>query len=330
MGLGDLFKRGNLLPKREQAGGEDPRNEGQGAQDDSVFDRTTVIPEPPQAEENVTVEDVLDSASSGSVEVPSASSSKRSDERVGTGTKPSPGMGDEEETVVNRNLFDLITLQPAPLDAEALEFETHAWPGETEAEPLLESGHPLSSSATLDLSPHAISQLAGGDELEAESIELAANSALAFVDETDAMSEPRWEGDESCESERETPVPRVSSSPLSDLYAVGDFTGALRSAEARLAADPDDAEASRYAARCRDVLTQMYLSRLGDLRRPVRLLVPPSKLKWLSIDHKAGFVISLIDGTSSVEDVLDLCAMPNVEAMRIMVELLEKEVVAFG
>ena len=41
------------------------------------------------------------------------------------------------------------------------------------------------------------------------------------------------------------------------------------------------------------------------------VLVPRTQLRWLSIDHRAGFVLSLIDGSSTLEMILDVCGMPR-------------------
>ncbi len=62
-------------------------------------------------------------------------------------------------------------------------------------------------------------------------------------------------------------------------------------------------------------------------RVPV-LLTPMSQLASLPLDHRAGFLVSLIDGTSSIESLLDACAMPAEEAIAILNGLLEQHIVA--
>jgi hypothetical protein len=117
---------------------------------------------------------------------------------------------------------------------------------------------------------------------------------------------------------------------MKDRYATGDFTGALVVAEALLEANPDDIDAQRYAQSCRDVLTQMYAARLGALNRSVRVAVPGDQIRWLSLDHRAGFMLSLVDGSSTVEELLDISGMNRLDALRILYTLYEQRVIALG
>jgi hypothetical protein len=114
---------------------------------------------------------------------------------------------------------------------------------------------------------------------------------------------------------------------MSDLYQLGDFSGALEAAESKLAHSPKDAEALRFQSRCQEVLTTMWTARLGALDRPVRMLIAEDQLRWLSVDHRAGFVISLIDGQATLEQILDIAGMPRLDALRILAELSERGVI---
>ncbi len=114
---------------------------------------------------------------------------------------------------------------------------------------------------------------------------------------------------------------------MKDRYAVGDFTGALGLAEALLGRDPGDVEAQRYATSCRDVLSQMYLSRLGSLEQVVSVGLTPEELRWLTLDHRAGFMLSMIDGYSTIGELLDISGMPRLDALRILSQLLEQRVI---
>lgn len=127
------------------------------------------------------------------------------------------------------------------------------------------------------------------------------------------------------EPERHTQI-----TEMKDRYAMGDFTGALAVAESMLDADADDLDAQRYAQTCRDVLTQMYTARLGALSQHVRVAVPVEQIRWLSLDHRAGFVLSLIDGSSTVEELLDISGMNRLDALRILYTLFDQRVIALG
>lgn len=130
----------------------------------------------------------------------------------------------------------------------------------------------------------------------------------------------------------EAPAIEAKSDPalsdLKDRYATGDFTGALVIAESILESDPDDLEAKRYAESCREVLTQMYASRLGQLDQIVIMAIPADQVRWLSLDHRAGFLLSLVDGASSIEELLDISGMPRLDALRLLYTLLEQRVIA--
>lgn len=117
---------------------------------------------------------------------------------------------------------------------------------------------------------------------------------------------------------------------MKDRYATGDFTGALLVAEDLLESNAEDLDAQRYAQSCRDVLTQMYSARLGALTQRVRVAVPSDQIRWLSLDHRAGFVLSLVDGSSTVEELLDISGMNRLDALRILYTLYDQRVIALG
>jgi hypothetical protein len=120
--------------------------------------------------------------------------------------------------------------------------------------------------------------------------------------------------------------------PLGELrerYALGDFSGALTVAEALLEDNPNNADIQRYAESCRDVLKQMYSARLGSLEQVPTVAVPVEQLRWLTLDHRAGFLLSHVDGVSTLEEILDISGMPHLEAMRIIYDLLQQKVILF-
>jgi hypothetical protein len=115
---------------------------------------------------------------------------------------------------------------------------------------------------------------------------------------------------------------------MRERFSLGDYTGALEMAELILAEDPSSLEAAEFGENCRRVLEKMFAAKLGSLDRVPIVLVPRTQLRWLSIDHRAGFILSLIDGTSSVEMVLDVSGMPRLDALRILQELVQQRIVS--
>lgn len=133
---------------------------------------------------------------------------------------------------------------------------------------------------------------------------------------------------------RPLPVPAPVTAPptaqeMNDRLALGDYSGALEIAEKLLATDPNDAAVLACAENCRTVLKQMYTARIGPLDRVPMVMVARDQLRWLSIDHRAGFVLSLVDGVSSLEMILDVSGMPELDALRILSELAQQRIISF-
>ncbi len=52
-------------------------------------------------------------------------------------------------------------------------------------------------------------------------------------------------------------------------------------------------------------------------------------LRHLPLDHRAGFLLSVMDGTMDLEAVIDVSAMPRADALRIVRRLFESGVIVF-
>jgi len=110
---------------------------------------------------------------------------------------------------------------------------------------------------------------------------------------------------------------------IADHFALGNYAAALHAAELQLGMDPDDAEARRYAAESRARLETRYTTRIGSLEYVFNIAVPTAKVKWLGLDPQAAFLLSLVDGQTTVAEVLELCHMGRLEALRVFTELLD-------
>lgn len=58
-----------------------------------------------------------------------------------------------------------------------------------------------------------------------------------------------------------------------------------------------------------------------------RLAVTPGQLMALPLDHRAGFVVSFVDGTYTIEMILDACAMPREHALEILGDLEDRGII---
>jgi hypothetical protein len=124
---------------------------------------------------------------------------------------------------------------------------------------------------------------------------------------------------------------RTIDDPLAEMrerFSLGDYSGALEMAELILTEDPANLEAAECGENSRTVLEKMLATKIGTLDRIPTVIVPRTQMRWLSIDHRAGFILSLIDGSSSVEMILDVSGMPKLDALRILHELLQQRIVA--
>jgi hypothetical protein len=155
------------------------------------------------------------------------------------------------------------------------------------------------------------------------------NTALGFVDAYVHTSPPPATPTLKIST---VPPPKVSDSAtdMHERFALGDYSGALSIAESILEKNPGNDDAKRYAQSCREVLTQMYAARLGPLDQMVSVAVSPEQIRWLSLDHRGGFVLSLVDGSSTVEEILDISGMPRLEALRIMYTLAQQKIVVLS
>ncbi|MBI5515089.1 MAG: hypothetical protein HY909_15035 [Deltaproteobacteria bacterium] len=113
---------------------------------------------------------------------------------------------------------------------------------------------------------------------------------------------------------------------LRERFDLGDYTGALVMAEAMLELHRKDPDAIYIADVCRSKLRAIYAGRLGSLTQIPTVIVPPSEMRWLSLDHRAGFVLSLIDGVSTLEEIIDVSTMPPLEVLRTLYNLLSQNV----
>ena len=131
-------------------------------------------------------------------------------------------------------------------------------------------------------------------------------------------------------SEREAGPPSISgitadmAEEMEELYSVDDFTGALRIAELLLGGNPDHERARRCAGMCLERLEQIYINKIGSLTRVPVYALKEVDLRWLGLDHRAGFVLSRVDGKATVDELVDICGMPRIEVLKTLIELLNQ------
>ncbi len=108
-----------------------------------------------------------------------------------------------------------------------------------------------------------------------------------------------------------------------DQLDLDDHTGALETVEKVLALDPQNATAHELLQRCESTLLAMFESKLGDLTFRPQVKLKPDEIVWLNLDHRAGFVLSMVDGQISYDDLFTLSSMSRLDTARILVHLVQ-------
>lgn len=159
------------------------------------------------------------------------------------------------------------------------------------------------------------------DELEPE--EHRPSEAAPLTLDLDELADERDDALSLVEQSRKSQPGLDLAAEMVERYALDDFTGALRIAELVLGRQPDHADARRIAGESRRRLEHLHTSRLGGLGRVPHVAMPDTDLRWLGLDHRAGFLLSRVDGENTIDDLVDVSGMPRLEALKTLVELLE-------
>jgi hypothetical protein len=107
-----------------------------------------------------------------------------------------------------------------------------------------------------------------------------------------------------------------------ELFELGDFSGSLELVEKVLRRNPQHEGALAYLKRNEATLLRMYESKIGDMSRIPKPLVPPDEVIWMNMHHRAGFILSQVDGTLSYDDLLEISGMDRFDTVRIVADLV--------
>jgi hypothetical protein len=77
-------------------------------------------------------------------------------------------------------------------------------------------------------------------------------------------------------------------------------------------------------------LDETYLRALGGSAGIPRVAVSPDALTQHPLGVQAGFVVSRLDGESTIEDLLDISGLPRLETLRILYELVQDSIVSIA
>jgi hypothetical protein len=106
-------------------------------------------------------------------------------------------------------------------------------------------------------------------------------------------------------------------------YSPGETDLVEHAGEIPRATVPSGGLAPEYGA----LLVETYLAALGGTEGIPCLAIDPAAVPSLPLAPEGAFVLSRIDGGSSVEDVVDMSGLARVEALRILCELLQRGII---
>jgi len=100
-----------------------------------------------------------------------------------------------------------------------------------------------------------------------------------------------------------------------------DLARAVTAVDLALSEDPNSALAQKLIHRNRETIMGSFQGFLGDLQRTPTLARPLHELGSAPISPRAAFLLSRVDGTLSLDEILDVSGMPRLEAYRYLCQL---------
>ncbi len=108
----------------------------------------------------------------------------------------------------------------------------------------------------------------------------------------------------------------------------GDLEGAFDLFRAAAERDPQRLEIEGHIDGVQSQLLKGYREQVGDPKRIPSLLVEPEAVTRFDLAPEAGFVLSLVDGTTNIEELISLSPMDAFDGYRILSVLLEAKILA--
>jgi hypothetical protein len=180
---------------------------------------------------------------------------------------------------------------------------------------------PLVGAPTQDLG------LRGSHLADALNREATRNDVVLQFDPIDARSAEILEEIDRAAPAREPPEDKTRRR-LTSLFeqasiwsGSGDLERSVAAIDLALSEDPNSALAQKLIHRNRDTIMTVFQSYLGNLDRAPQLARPLHELANAPISPRAAFLLSRIDGLLTIDEILDVCGMPRLEAYRYLCQL---------
>jgi hypothetical protein len=114
------------------------------------------------------------------------------------------------------------------------------------------------------------------------------------------------------------PASAYELAQINHVFQTRDYESALKLGERYLKHHADNVAVKECVRECRVILERRLTKVLEPLDRVVVLRLALNDLRAAALDHRAGFLLSRIDGCTTLEDLLDVAAMPRFDALRLI------------
>ena len=111
------------------------------------------------------------------------------------------------------------------------------------------------------------------------------------------------------------------------LFTENKFELAMEMFESILQGEPDNLDVQGYYEMARSQQLKQYKSEVGDLPQIPRVTKTQPEILKLNLDNEEGFILSLIDGRLSYNDVFSLSNMDDFKTYRIICRFLRQGII---
>ena len=112
-----------------------------------------------------------------------------------------------------------------------------------------------------------------------------------------------------------------------ELFRRGEAQESLEMLETLARENPRRMEIQGYLELVRGHLFEYYRERVPDASTVLKVAITPEEMMRFNLPANAGFVLSMVDGSTSVNEILALSGMDPFEAVRVVNKLLEVGIV---
>lgn len=93
--------------------------------------------------------------------------------------------------------------------------------------------------------------------------------------------------------------------------------------------DPDNEKAQKFLDTTRGLLLKDYLAEIGDTSYIINLKKSMEDIMKINLTKESAYILSMVDGNLSIEDILTLTGMDKFIFMRNLAMLLRNDIVSF-